>query len=494
MQNAGGVRVRGLPPDKISQRRDSRHISMIDAMRRLARRRENTIHRQQEGKIAPIPYALQKITNIYSAIKTAAMRKVHADGNPNMPRIKKMTPQEWSSERYQADVKRTLQMQKDLQDREEARRQQAALVGRPVQGQIPLSQQQMAAAAAAAAAQRRNAMGATQNMPQQASVPQANQAARVQNPSQNGMNIAGLTQAQQLQALQNLQQAGRMSQNTDAAQLAALQQRQLQQMGQLPSQTANLVAAHLSPSGGNMQNTHQQQLLAAMQRANFANANALAGMNAMGTSPTSAASNSLNNTILSFMHRIQQSNPHLTADQIRRLATEQVRRQMNQNALAAASGASSVAALAGLPSQQAALAQQHLGLHGQANPQMLAAFAAHAAQQQAHQQVQNVGLGPMATPAQGLAAAVMAQGQQMSNANTNSPTQMYGRPMSVQAQQVAAAHQRMPSGSPGLVPARPESRGGAGTPGLTNGMVRSMSGTASQSPILGGNTGAGVAR
>jgi chromatin modification-related protein VID21 len=50
IQSVGGIRVRGLPPDKISQRRDSRHISMIDAMRRLARRRENTIHRQQEGK------------------------------------------------------------------------------------------------------------------------------------------------------------------------------------------------------------------------------------------------------------------------------------------------------------------------------------------------------------------------------------------------------------------------------------------------------------
>jgi chromatin modification-related protein VID21 len=438
-------------------------------------------------------------------MKTAAMRKVHADGNPNMPRIKKMSPQEWSHERYQADVKRTLQMQKDLQDREEARRQQAALAGRPVQGQLPLSQQQMAAAAAAAtaAAQRRNAMGAAQNMPQQASAPQVNQAARVQNAIQNGvvngMGMAGLSQVQQLQALQNLQQqAGRMGQNSaEAAQLAALQQRQLQQMGQLPSQTANLVAAHLSPSGGNMQNTHQQQILAAMQRANFANANGLGGMNAMGASPTSAAT-SLNNTVLSLMHRIQQSNPHLTADQIRRLATEQVRRQMNQNALAAASGASSVAGLAGLPSQQAALAQQHLGLHGQTNPQMLAAYAAHAAQQQAaQQQAQNAGLGPMVSPAQGLAAAVMAQGQQMSSnaaaALTNSPTQMYGRPMSAQAHVAAAHHQRLPSGSPGLVPARPDSRGGpGGTPGLANGMVRSMSGTASQSPILGG--AGGVAR
>jgi chromatin modification-related protein VID21 len=45
----GGVRIRGLPPDKIQHRRDTRHISMIEAMRRLARRRENNIHRQQEG-------------------------------------------------------------------------------------------------------------------------------------------------------------------------------------------------------------------------------------------------------------------------------------------------------------------------------------------------------------------------------------------------------------------------------------------------------------
>jgi chromatin modification-related protein VID21 len=43
-----GARAKGLPPDKISQRRDTRHVNMIDAMRRSAKRRENQLYRQQE--------------------------------------------------------------------------------------------------------------------------------------------------------------------------------------------------------------------------------------------------------------------------------------------------------------------------------------------------------------------------------------------------------------------------------------------------------------
>jgi hypothetical protein len=409
-------------------------------------------------------------------MKAAAMRKVHAETSSNTQRFKGRTPAELSTERYQQDLKHSLTRQ------ENERRQQAALAaGRPLVP-VQLSQSQLAAAAAAAAAQRRVAMANGQTAPQQQSAtPQNSQATRVpstmQNGVVNGIGMSGMTQAQQLQALQNLRMGQQNS--TDSAQLAALQQRQLQQMaagGQLPSQTANLVAAHLSPSAGGMQNPQQQQILLAMQRASMNGVHGMNGMGAMGTSPTSSGNSAVNNALLSYMNRISHANPHWTAEQVRRIAVDSLRRGMSQNALSLASGASSTAnmGLQGLQGQQAALAaQQQIGLQ-QANTQMMAAAYAHG-----HQNA----LGPMVSPAQGLAAA-MSQQSLPSNA-AHSPTQMY-RPMSAQAQ-VAAAHQRMPSGSPGLVPARPDSRGGAGTPvGMASGMVRSMSGTASQSPILGG--------
>jgi chromatin modification-related protein VID21 len=66
-QIPAGARVKGLPPDRTNQRRDTRHITMIDAMRRLARRRENTAMRQQEGMFAPL--CIEYYANIVQLLK-----------------------------------------------------------------------------------------------------------------------------------------------------------------------------------------------------------------------------------------------------------------------------------------------------------------------------------------------------------------------------------------------------------------------------------------
>jgi hypothetical protein len=422
-------------------------------------------------------------------MKTAAMRKVHADGNPNMPRVKKLSPQEWSLERYQSDLKRNMQIQKEMQDREEARRQQVAM-GRPAQAQMPLTQQQMIAAAAQ---QRRTAAtAATVNATQQSNPPQTTNQTLVkpngiQNGTVNGMGVAGMTptQMQQLQAYRDLQAANRLGQQStpNPAQLA-LQQRQLQQMGQLPSQT--LVAAHLSPAGGNMQNHQQQQMIAAaLQQRQLANANGMANM--MHTSPTSAASNMhLQARLVQYMRALQSANPNASPESIKAEAMKLLRQEQTSHALASASGNPTMGGLNNLPSQSSALAQQHMGMHGtstqaQAQAQLMAYMQA---QQQAQQ---NGGIG---LPAQGLAAALQQQQQNggAPNGITNSPTQMY-RHMSAQQAHAVAAHQsRMNSGSPNLGPvARPESRGGSGTPVPSAMMARSMSNMSggAQSPILG---------
>jgi len=183
--------------------------------------------------------------------------------------------------------------------------------------------------------------------------------------------------------------------------------------------------------------------------------------------------NAQQSALIQLQQHIHQQHPHLPAEQVRALAQERLKtqiRNMSQTALAAAAGSASN----GIQNQ--ALAQQHLGLHGHGNAQMMAAFAA----------AQN-SIGPISSPSN--PATVLAQ-QSMITSNSlgptkglngtgvvHSPTQMY-RNMNIHAAQQARL-----SGSPGMVPARPDSR--AGTP---NGMVRSASG-ASASPPLGSGLG-----
>jgi hypothetical protein len=400
-----------------------------------------------------------------------------------------MTPQEWSQEKFARDYKRTLAIQTELQQQQQQQqgdsvRQQ---LGNSAKAGVPLTPQQQQALAAAAA--QRRTMGAQMNQ-QMAGVNQNRQnvpGQQQQATASNTGTVPSMSPAQQMQAIQNLQRAG---------QLNLQRQQQIQQMGQLPSQTANLVAAHLSPSGG-MQNAHQQQLLAAaIQRSNYANNNGFAGMNGLSTSPTSAA-NSINSHLVLMIQQLQAQHPGLSFDQARQVATERLRVRMSRDAQAIASGNAM-----GLTQQQLAAAG-HMNLNGQATQQQMLAALAHAQQQQ---QVQNGTLGPMASAPQGLAAVMAQQGQSPTNPISspnpglvaNSPTQMYrGVPAAV------AAANRLGSGSPGLVPARPDSRGSihVGTPGgLGAGMVRSasnMSGVSNGgagSPVIGAGGFVGVAR
>jgi hypothetical protein len=290
-----------------------------------------------------------------------------------------------------------------------------------------------------------------------------------------GMGLAGVSQAQAQQILAMQQQQRLPNQASTENLRMQMQQRQLQMQQQLPGQTPSLAAAHLSPSGANMPQNQQQIMAAVLQRAALVNGSAngmaggVSGIGAIaGVSSTSGnpgmssqqpgqLSSGHTPTLIAYQHQIQQKYPHLSHDQVRGMANESLKSQIRQSALNAAAGGAG-----GMQSQN--LAQQHLGLHGQAQQQqqqmMAAAFAA-----------QN---------------GLNGSGMPGANApNGSSPTQMY--------RNVAASHQavtRMTSGSPAGMGAGMGAGGAvqmsdsrSGTP---NGMVRSLSG-ASGSPIMGGN-------
>jgi hypothetical protein len=330
----------------------------------------------------------------------------------------------------------------------------------------------------------RNPANPTAAPTSQAQISQAAAQVRVANGLQNGAiggALAGLT-PQQIHALQ---QSGRLNAQASAANIAQLahmqqqrafqlQQAQLQQAQQNPS----LAAAHLSPTAA-QQHHQQQQLLAALQRQQALSVNGVNGVSATsntsnGNGMMGQLTNSQQQALLSLQQQIHNQHPHLPLEQVRALAQERfkahIRNHVTQTALNAAAGNAATGV------QNQALAQQHLGLHGHHNnAQMMAAFAA----------AQN-SIGTVSSPSNS-AAVLAAQNMVTSNGLgakglngtgvVHSPTQMY-RNMNMHATQQARL-----SGSPAMVPARPDSR--AGTP---NGMVRSASG-ASASPTLGSGLG-----
>jgi chromatin modification-related protein VID21 len=77
-------RRRTMQPMRVERRRNNRYLAIIDAMRKLARRKEQTAHKQQE------------------AAKAAALRKAHEAAHP---KTSVHTPQEFSRLRQERDQK-----------------------------------------------------------------------------------------------------------------------------------------------------------------------------------------------------------------------------------------------------------------------------------------------------------------------------------------------------------------------------------------------------
>lgn len=125
------VRRRTTQPLRVDRRRSSRHLALLDAMRKLAKKRETMLQKQQH------------------ASHLASLRKANEANQPKPPIS---SPAEFSRLKYEREVK--------LQERQEQYRQQmiaqqrASLVAQRA-GQMPNQQQQ----------QMMNAQGRTNNMP-----------------------------------------------------------------------------------------------------------------------------------------------------------------------------------------------------------------------------------------------------------------------------------------------------------------------------------------
>lgn len=272
------TRTKGNGPIRVERRRESRHVSMVDAIRKVARKRENALHRQQECKFEN-PRPTNRADSLSIAARNSQLRKQQQNVDTTAAQGGQIrhTPAEFSRVRQERDAK--------IQERTEMYRLQVLQQQKiAAQQQAQLNQQQRPAmvAAAASAAQQQQQRVTTTATPGAASANVvAGQTAAAgntptmqrhpsQNLMQNGMAAAnasatlghsmGSVPQAQMQANSNLQRVG--SSNSENLRIALAQQNALANGGfnlQRQSSNNNLAAAHLgSPTGGAL-TPHQQQ-------------------------------------------------------------------------------------------------------------------------------------------------------------------------------------------------------------------------------------------
>jgi chromatin modification-related protein VID21 len=109
------ARLKGTSPFRVERRRDGRYIGMIDAIRKIVRKRESQAHRQQEGKCPFKGHLVCMLTK--TAAKAAALRKQQANTDNNQQRPSGIhTPAEFSRMKYEREQK--------MHERQEAYRRQ----------------------------------------------------------------------------------------------------------------------------------------------------------------------------------------------------------------------------------------------------------------------------------------------------------------------------------------------------------------------------------
>lgn len=465
------VRRRLSTPLRVERRRNQKHLTLLDAMRKLAKKRETTIQKQQ-----------------HSAAQNSANKKTN-DAIAQRPR---KTPRDYSILRWERDQALAEKMAQYAQRQEAQRRaalqarahgqaaQAAAAAGQPgvgggagavgptgqaagAQGQnvnhlqggnvpAPVARpnipSQLAAAAAAAAA----AQGRPRGVPMQAPPVNGVGVAGVQAQMNGGLPAPTQIQIQQA-ALQNQQRMPMPNQQPDAnlmlrAQRISEQQRaQIHQAQQLPQQQlqGNAVAAaaagqHNSPPLRNGINGINQQNFMTTAQAMMAQYSAAAvnghssppanGLHmpasASAASPGQRMPTQVPAGVAAQLAALESSfrakNPTLSPEQSRQIAQEQLTRVMmaqRQSAMNSAAGgtgqtglANSIAATTS-PHQYAALLrsqqQQQAALQQQA--QQKAAQAQAQAQQRA---------GSQASPTPGPAAASPAQSGSQSHQRQSS--------------------------------------------------------------------------
>jgi chromatin modification-related protein VID21 len=539
------ARYKGTQPFRVERRREARYVNMIDAIRKLARKRETHLHRQQESA------------------KAAALRKQqqneNRDGQPSRS-VVVHTPAEFSRMKYDRELK--------IHERQEIYRQQMLQQQRvsntiqdslkiglltysqasQMQQRVNQAQTQHQALAAVANGGNRQAQNGTPTSangpspptaqmvgPQQQQQPQQQVLMSGMNPprpssSQNTLpngvapNAAatmagippGMPAAQmqaQMQALQNAQQPQRIAtQNPDAVRIAIQRQQviaqqhaliQQQQQQQQQNQTMagqnnhnSLAAAHLSPANSTvgMQNP---QMLAALAAAR---AQANGGMNG------------------NMVGANNQNSPSHRPGTVNHVGQNQYTGQLSSGLIPSINSFMQQvhAANPGWPLEQVkSAAQERLKAHMQVLQRSAAAAAAGNSPVNMNLGMNmglagmggglNAGMNNMVAPMAGNSSQFVG-GQQGGTGGMNgnamglSPTQYQAHLRQVQAQQQVA---RMSSGgggaglgvpvSPALSQARPLSRSAtpAGAQGQGVAMMHQRSGSGHGSAIGGGDGGMG---
>ncbi|KAJ4162579.1 RNA polymerase II transcription elongation factor SpEAF [Fusarium falciforme] len=489
------VRRRPSTPMRVERRRNQKHLTMIDAMRKLAKKRETTIQKQQ-----------------HTASQNAANKKT----NDPMSQRPTKTPRDYSLLRWERDQALAEKMAQYASRQEAQRRaalqaraqgQAAQMAGTPGVAQAAQTSAQVAAAAAAAVATAANGMnGAGRvNVPNQLAAAAAMAAGQnrtrmpMQSPA-NGMGgvpshmagglvppnqMTGVQQAQ-MQALQG--QHGRMPMPNPQpdvnlmmrAQRISEQQRaavQMQQGG--PGTPGQGTAGSQQSPPPNMRNGVNGINATAMSQQNFIN-NAqamMASFNASNHNGAAPQANGLHmpsgpagslaprpqpqlpasiaNQLAQLEGQFRAKNPNITPEQARQLATEHLTRAMmaqRQSAMNAAAGAAngqgglagSIAATTS-PHQYAALlrqqqqqqASQAAGSPGQQHQQAHQQQAQHQAQQ--HQ--------AQAQPQQKQTQPQSQAQQQAQQAQPQKPQQPQSQQQPTPQQQQQQQHQRQASGS-----------------------------------------------
>ncbi|CRG87988.1 Chromatin modification-related protein eaf1 [Talaromyces islandicus] len=361
------IRKRSTQPIRVDRRRTSRHLALLEAMRKLAKKRETTLQKQQQ------------------ASHLASLRKVNEASQPKPPIT---NPAEFSKMKYEREQK--------LQERQEHYRQQMIAQQRHLQANLAaqragqLSTQQAAALNGAngrapgsvpatgsqsipgttsnAVASGVSSNGVTMNngnaMPIQAmpngrpmNSPMPSNSMPVKMVPQPGMqqqlaarpgiaiqgspdNARIMREANRLSEQQRMlqsrqqqgQQPGQQFQNTQ----------QFNQQG-APSPNVNVQGMNGNPSNAAM--------IAAMQAAGGMASPSFHGTNAQGISPSSPRvaqpphlSTGVVPTITNIQNQIQRNHPNLSPEQVTKLATErlhvyqQQQQRMSQAAMNANAG------------------------------------------------------------------------------------------------------------------------------------------------------------
>jgi chromatin modification-related protein VID21 len=438
-------------PYRVERRRDTRHMTMVDNIRKQARKRETALHRQAESA------------------KASALRKQHSEAN-QARNSGIHTPQEFSRMKHERELK--------MQERQEIYRQQ--LMQQQQQRTAAMQRSQMPGGQqppmpnGAGPQQRVSTPNGSQgpsppaqlpngqpgaNVPQQRPPSQGMMQAGFNNGSMNSMGALNIPQAQ-MQAMQSQQQ--RMNPQGSNENLHRMMvQQQAQRQYQTQMQNGNgLAVAHL---GNAIQNPQMIAAMQAAQRAKNGTQNGFAGPSMAAASPrTHPSHNQLPQqaqqlssghtpAFIMLQQQVQTQFPHFTDAQVRALAQERLQgqvqlKQMQASALSAASG--SPAPMGNLtPMQQMGYTSSGNGMNGMPGPHSPTQYQQqlHRSMQQQQQQQQQAAAARLGSGSPGMSNVGLA-GSRSATPN--------GQPGGLMMQRTASGNAMGEDGSPRLMQAQ----------------------------------------